>query len=346
MKYFMSGVSAFALAVLIAAGTTAPVSAFQCDGAATGVPAAGSNGADDNGSNSNIACGGSSNAGEDAVLDDFASAFGFNADAEAVDSVAVGAHSQVDVDSTGGIAIGRNATVSDDAFGGTDGADFGVAIGYSARAGEEAAVAIGQQATASGERSIAIGRSSVASGDRSTAMGTNSTASGDSSTAIGRNTTASHTNSTAIGAFATTTNTNQVALGTAGDTLYAPGITSQLSKDRQSGPLEVLTTDLSGNLASDGGYIYDSLDTAFESIDEAKDGAAVAAAMENPDLTGDEMFGVALNYGNFDGSSAVAGSVMGVLWSDGTRRIAVSGGIGYGFETETLGTRVGGQLTW
>ena len=76
--------------------------------------------------------------------------------------------------------------------------------------------------------------------------------------------------------------------------------------------------------------------------------------MENPDLTGNERFGVAMNYGNFEGASALSWSAMGVLGYDVLSRgdrVAVSGGFGVGFEDgnagdDVWGGRVGAQWTW
>ena len=112
-----------------------------------------------------------------------------------------------------------------------------------------------------------------------------------------------------------------------------PGITSGLSKSRQAGPLEVVTTDAAGNLASDGGAVFE--------------GIAIAMANHNPDLKGDEKFGLALNWGNFNGvSNAIAGSFMGVLHQGPSSRLAISGGLGFGLPNGTYAGHVGAQLTW
>jgi hypothetical protein len=153
---------------------------------------------------------------------------------------------------------------------------------------------------------------------------------------------------------------NQFVLGTENHTYKAPGITSGLSKARQSGPLEVVTSDANGNLATDGGEIFHTLDrfgarldNNEKDIDELFSGVALAISMENPDLTGNERFGVAMNYGNFEGASALSWSAMGVLGYDVFSRgdrIAVSGGFGVGFEEDNgddvWGGRVGAQWTW
>ena len=79
-------------------------------------------------------------------------------------------------------------------------------------------------------------------------------------TAVGASSSVQHDHSTALGAGSASTDDHQVTLGTDEDTLRAPGVTSQKSKDRQSGALQVLTTDEDGNVASDGGQIFETLD--------------------------------------------------------------------------------------
>lgn len=81
----------------------------------------------------------------------------------------------------------------------------------------------------------------------------------DNGTALGANTLVSHDHSTALGADAVSTDDHQVTLGTSEDTISAPGITSQLSKDRQTGPIEIVTSDSEGRLATDGGATHTAI---------------------------------------------------------------------------------------
>jgi hypothetical protein len=75
----------------------------------------------------------------------------------------------------------------------------------------------------------------------------------------------------------------------------------------------------------------------------------MAMAVHDPDLMGQEMFGVKLNWSTFEHSNAVGLSAAGVLahdiFSDGDR-LSMSGGIGYGVQDKNLGGRVGLQLSW
>jgi hypothetical protein len=140
-------------------------------------------------------------------------------------------------------------------------------------------------------------------------------------------------------------------LGTANHTYTAPGITSAESRNRQSGPLEVATTDSSGHLATDGGQI-------FRELGEQGAGIAIAMALENPDLVGNETFGLAANLGFFEGNTALGVALMGVLGHNfvgGGERWAVSGGVGVSLnENEfggqsvdrTVAGRAGVQVSW
>ena len=66
-------------------------------------------------------------------------------------------------------------------------------------------------------------------------------------------------------------------------------------------------------------------------------------------LVNGDVFGVRVNYGNFEGHNALGFSALGVLTRDlfgqGTT-LAVGGGIGVGFEDRSVGGRVGVQLSW
>jgi hypothetical protein len=107
-----------------------------------------------------------------------------------------------------------------------------------------------------------------------------------------------------------------------------------------------VTSDADGNLATDGGDI-------FERLDEAEAGIALAISMENPDLIAGEKFGLAMNVGFYEGAEALSLSAQGVMgynvFTEGDR-VTFSGGVGVGFENgrgnEVVGGRVGAQITW
>jgi hypothetical protein len=191
-------------------------------------------------------------------------------------------------------------------------------------------------------------------GDNNIAVGTGagSDITASNTIAIGTSALASANGAVAIGAGAVASQTNQVVLGTSSHTYTAPGITSAQSKARQSGPLEFVTSDANGNLATDGGQFFNQLNNDLRRIDENTSGVALAMSMENPDLTGNERFGMAANWGNFEGANALGLSLMGVVGNNFVTkgdRVSISGGFGVGFEEgdgdNVYGGRVGLQWT-
>jgi hypothetical protein len=252
-------------------------------------------------------------------------AYGFGATATNVNAIALG---------TGASASGPSST----------------AIGPLATASALDAFAGGASAVASGANSTAIGVSARATQVNATAYGANAVANGQNSTAIGPNASVGPmgTNSSAIGANASATIPNNMVLGTVSQTYTTPGIDSDLSRYRQSGLLGIVTSDVNGNLASDGGALYQ--ETAM-----IKAGVAVAMALSDPVLQGDQRFGLKLNGGGFDGAGAVGVSAAGIvarrLFSDSdSLTLSGAGGVSsanvFGYSKTAFGGRVSLQLAW
>lgn len=202
-----------------------------------------------------------------------------------------------------------------------------VSIGTCARATATSATAVGDLASATQVDASAFGQLSSASGAESTALGYRSSASGANSTAVGTRSSAAFSNSAAFGNGATATRADQQVFGTASNTYTTPGITSAQSVAAQSSPLQLVTTDVFGNLASDGGKV-------FKAIAEVQAGVAIALAIEAPSLATGETFGFRVGYGNFEGgANAVGISAIGVLgtnvFAEGDR-VAIDGGFGMG----------------
>ncbi len=225
-----------------------------------------------------------------------------------------------------------------------------IAIGNNARATQIASLALGLDASATGVSAIAIGQGSSSAGTGSIALGQSANASAGNATAIGTGATVAvpFTNSTALGAGATATNNNQLVLGTANESISAPGINSSLSRSRQVGLLGVITSDSAGNLASDGGALYQQVATI-------KAGAAIAMALSDPFLSGSDQFGMKLNYGTYAGANAVGLSAAGVLARglfNMKNQLVVTGAVGYGgasvngYSQNLVGGHAGVQLTW
>jgi trimeric autotransporter adhesin len=181
------------------------------------------------------------------------------------------------------------------------------------------------------------------------AIGAASSATGVASSALGAGASAGGNNATAIGTGAVANRDNQISVGTSGNQYTLAGITSGTSKSLQSGPLEVVTSDANGNLATDGGSIFRQLNNLNGRVDKAFSGVAIATAMQNPDLVGGEKFGVAVNWGDFAGYNAVAVTAQGVIghdWVAQGDRVALTGGIGFGTDhSGEVAGRVGVQWT-
>jgi hypothetical protein len=227
-------------------------------------------------------------------------------------------------------------------------ADGSIALGLTAYAFNTNAISIGTISAATGINSTAVGAGASATGNNATAYGANSSASAVNSTAIGAGANAAHTNSTAVGQGATTTKDNQMVLGTAGQTVTAPGMNSNLSRARQSGPLGVVTSDNAGNLASDNGAL-------FKEVTGIKAGAAVAMALSDPVLSGSESAGLKMSVSTFDGANALGLSAAGVIarnMFNAKNQLTISGAVGvgqastFGYTRTMTGARGSAQFTW
>jgi hypothetical protein len=209
--------------------------------------------------------------------------------------------------------------------------------------------ATGFNAKAGGGASTATGQSAQATGDESTATGADARATGIRSTAIGAGTRAAFANSAAFGANVESTRANQMAFGRETNTYTMAGIASAASRAAQQGPLEVVTTDAQGNLASDGGALQRQIDNLGRRDGELADGIAIALALQQPIFHSGQKFAGRLGYGNFDGSNALGLSLAGVIdrGSFGSNSsITLDGGVGVGTSTGTVAAKAGVTFGW
>jgi hypothetical protein len=90
---------------------------------------------------------------------------------------------------------------------------------------------------------------------------------------------------------------------------------------------------------------YQALQARFDAdFRDAKDGSAIAAAMQDPDLEGSEHFAVKFNWGTYLGSNAIGATFAGVLGQfSGVRTTAVGG---VAFTGSNVGGQAGVQFTW
>jgi hypothetical protein len=241
----------------------------------------------------------------------------------------------------GAVALGDNSTARGDAA---------IAQGQDSSALMAGSIALGQSANATASNAIAVGTRSTASGLGSSAFGQNATAAATNATAIGNGATvaAAYENSTSLGAGATASANNQMTFGTSNQSYTAPGMNTDFSRSRQQGLLGVVTSDNSGNLASDNGALY-------RQVASIKAGVAIGMALSDPTLNGSEKFGMKMNASAFGGVYGYGFSAAGVLargiLSSGDR-LTMSGAGGWaqadvsGYGKSMTGGRVSAQYSW
>jgi hypothetical protein len=168
------------------------------------------------------------------------------------------------------------------------------------------------------------------------ALGENSSAAGANSTAIGQSASAGAANSAAFGQGATVTRADQQVFGTANNTYTMRGIASDASRAAQTGPVEIVTSDANGNLATDGGRVFDELD-------DLEEGVAMAMALPGVGFLPDGKAGaVNASFGAYKGAFAIAGSAAFKL----TDNLQLDGGIAVGLDSGDFGGRGGITFAW
>ena len=205
-------------------------------------------------------------------------------------------------------------------------------------------------ARATGTETVAIGGGSVASGANASAYGSGASALGAGSSAFGAGASAGFDNSSAFGAGASATRANQMVFGTASNTYTMPGVTSDASRAAQSGPLDVVTTDAAGNLASLPLSDFFSGVTAIEGqlarmdrkFDRQSDGIAIAMALGAVALPADKTFALTGSVGYFDDTAAFGIGAVGQIADNWY----LNGGIGVGTERGTVAGRAGLTYAW
>jgi len=215
------------------------------------------------------------------------------------------------------VAMGQDATV----------------VGQGSFALDADATVVGQGVVSVGSQTTAVGQASFVGAQYASAYGYNANANGYEATAVGSNSSADYSNSASFGYGAQATRVNQQVFGTYSNTYTMPGITSWQSTAAQSGQLGLVTSDASGNLASDPGL--------YNQIGKNREGIAMAMAMGGFYIPEHKSMSAALNFGTWDGAWAVAGNFGGRV-SDS---FSVSGAVSVS-ETGLIGARAGGQLSW
>jgi len=120
-----------------------------------------------------------------------------------------------------------------------------------------------------------------------------------------------------------------VVIGTASNTYTAPGITSAASRAAQSGPLQVVTTDANGNLASDGGAVFNNINILNNNINSLN--SQVARINQNLDQLNHDVK-------RLDGGVAMAMSLGGVYLPE-RQRFAIHTNVGFYNGSQAVGVQ-------
>ena len=201
-----------------------------------------------------------------------------------------------------------------------------------------------------GAGAVASGSDARATADRTTAVGSQSRATAQRTTAIGSGAQANHAGATAIGDGARTERTDQIAIGTSSNTYTLSGISSARSRQAQTGPLQIVTSDARGNLAArapddvfpEFGGLARKADQQDRRLDRHADGIAMALALQSAVVPSSSNGGIAIGLGNFDGATAFGFN--GLFRVDD--RWHVNAGVGIASNRQAVGTRIGLSFHW
>jgi hypothetical protein len=136
------------------------------------------------------------------------------------------------------------------------------------------------------------------------------------------------------------TRANQQVFGTTSNTYTMPGITSAASAAAQSGPTELVTTDASGNLAtqSSSNLGLASMSSLGQQSSRAFTGIAMAFAGAGvPEAMPDERFVLTTSWGTFQGENSAAISAAFRIYRD----IQLNGSYAFGFGENLSGGHIG-----
>lgn len=366
------------LALAAALVPTEALAQFVCAGSATGsLPVSGSGSASAN--QHDVTCGISSVAqGAATGTSGGATSMGFGAFALGENSTSIGSFSGASTPAAGVTSLGANANATPGAAGTYStaigaGADpntgnvvqstgnYSIAIGGGDGVGANPAkslgdhsIAIGGSAVANDSDNTVVGSNSSVAGASSSAFGTGNTVNGANALALGSGNTIAQAGAVAIGNSVTTTRANQVSLGNTGNTYTLAGIGSADSLAAQTGPVQFVTTDAAGNLATASISIPDisgldsrvgSLETSVHELQKdmrrSFEGTALAMAMGGAILPEGKTYAISAGWGTFRGENAFAASGVAKL----NDNFYAQGGVGVGARGG-VGGRLGVTVAW
>jgi autotransporter adhesin len=286
------------------------------------------------------------------------SAIGVNARATGNASTAVGTRALAA--GTGSSAFGTGAFAP---------SDNATSIGAGNRATGVGATSVGAGALATGSSSVAVGAGANALSENAIAIGAFARANSSGSIAIGQQATATGANAVAIGQGAVASADGQIAVGGTDSTVRMSGLTSARSQSLQSGPIGLVTTDQSGNLAADFSFMETQAENVrdilsnraaisanlaaiqanaqgvmanAEGIRANEGGIAAALALDTAYVPLGQTFAVSGGFGFYEGENAIAGSAAFRM----NKRFQFNAGLASGLNRGGTGGRAGFQASW
>lgn len=126
-----------------------------------------------------------------------------------------------------------------------------------------------------------LGADAIAMGYEAMAIGEGARSTGNSAIAFGRQAHARFDHSFAFGSNVQTSRHGQFVFGAVPSTYTMPGLVSPTSRSVQSGPLDLVTVDSSGNLAADGGETVMALQDGISGNADSIDSLAQELSQQN-----------------------------------------------------------------
>ncbi len=193
----------------------------------------------------------------------------------------------------------------------------------------------GSGAYAAGAGDIAVGTNARVLADNGTALGTNTfidaTSPGAVALGAGATVAANAANSVALGAGSIASAPNTVSVGSAGAERRITNVAAGIN------PTDAV------NVGQLDGYIFSN----NRQVDQLRDGVALALASSGaPGLLPGKRFALSANAGGFQGSGAFSAGATALLFDNKDYAVVLSGGVGFGFDTNVLGGHGGVSIQW
>ncbi|RWG76771.1 YadA-like family protein [Mesorhizobium sp.] len=229
---------------------------------------------------------------------------------------------------------------------------FGSNNSVASTANSSGSLVVGSGNKVNATNAVALGNGTTVTGAKAIAVGSGASSAGLNAVAIGAGASAGYAGSAAYGSGAVATRQNEQVFGTASNTYAMPGLTSAASSLAQTGAIQIVTTDSTGNLASvspgvlglSDPSLFNSLNSRIDTVgSHAYSGVAMAMALAGaPTVLPDERFVTTLNWGTFGGANAFALSAGARLGE----QLQLNGGVAFDPDQHMAGGRLGLRMSW